>query len=543
MKHLGGGLLILVMGCASAPSGDRSSVRFAARPIVRAVVPALDVSKRPSEHAPGPNIYFFEASRRRALDALRPEAPRPARDINALGEVPRSSWYAGRPVPAPEAMAAGAGGIAPTPPFEIVGSKSAGVAVGFIVEDATGRNYLLKLEGADFPEIETAAHAIVHRLVWAAGYHVTKDHLFAFDAEQLHIGEGATVSRGLLDRRLTPAKLDEMLRTAARNDDGRLRGFASEFVEGVPLGGFPQVGTRPGDPNDLIPHEDRRALRGLLPWAAWVGHTDMKDGNTLDAWIERDGGHFVRHHLIDFGKALGGFSRIDHVPKLGYGYLIDPRTISSSLFSLGAHVHPWENRQIPKLRGLGWFAAEPFEPSEWRPFAPYLPFAKADPDDILWGALRMARVSRAHVEVAVRAGRLSDPRAEKYLLETLLVRREKVLEWAFARRAPLDAFALGPSARDPAALGGRRLCWSDWAADPLPEAELDGRPVAVAAVGPRTEGGRACAELPPGDGYRVLRLRSTRGRITEVHLTPVDGALAVVGLVRGEYGAMTSAHP
>jgi hypothetical protein len=322
------------------------------------------------------------------------------------------------------------------------------------------------------------------------------------------------------------------------------RALASRFVDGEPLGGTPPEGVRADDPNDRVPHERRRSLRGLFPIAAWLDHVDMRPMNTLDVWTSTTGGrHYVEHLLIDFGKALGGLARVDRVPAAGFGGpILDPRRLFGGLFTLGLWVPAWERRGSPELRGVGWFEAEPFDPGAWRPVAPYIPFRARDPNDDLWGALRMARLGEAHLRAAVAAGRYSDPRAARYLVETLRARQRAVLAWAFARRAPLDAFAVE----------GGQLCFEDWAPLARPGVDahrLELHPLPVGSGEARRVGrlpaadrpGRRCATLPPPRRRAVARIVTGGDRVTEVHLGR-DGR-DVVGIVRGRVGAMRHAHP
>ena len=57
----------------------------------------------------------------------------------------------------------------------------------------------------------------------------------------------------------------------------------------APVGGFRYYGTRPDDPNDVVPHEHRRELRALQVFGAWTNLVDMKAGNTLDTVITENG--------------------------------------------------------------------------------------------------------------------------------------------------------------------------------------------------------------------------------------------------------------
>ena len=72
----------------------------------------------------------------------------------------------------------------------------------------------------------------------------------------------STVRRQLLD--------------VVREPDGSMRATASRYVDGEPVGPFRYYGTRTDDPNDVIDHEQRRELRGLRLFAAWLNHDDQR---------------------------------------------------------------------------------------------------------------------------------------------------------------------------------------------------------------------------------------------------------------------------
>ena len=64
-------------------------------------------------------------------------------------------------------------------------------------------------------------------------------------------------------------------------------------------------GTRPDDPNDIVPHEHRRELRALKVFAAWTNLVDLKALNTMDTLITENGKARVRHYLLDVGSTFG----------------------------------------------------------------------------------------------------------------------------------------------------------------------------------------------------------------------------------------------
>ena len=97
----------------------------------------------------------------------------------------------------------------------------------------------------------------------------------------------------------------EVLERAHRNADGTFRAAAARLLKGKILGGFRYEGTRPDDPNDIVPHEHRRELRALRVFGAWTNLTDMKAGNTLDVLEPVNGRGIVKHYLQDVGSTFG----------------------------------------------------------------------------------------------------------------------------------------------------------------------------------------------------------------------------------------------
>ena len=96
-----------------------------------------------------------------------------------------------------------------------------------------------------------------------------------------------------------------LLARADRDADGSYRVILSKATPGRPVGRIKFHGTRADDPNDVIPHEHRRELRGYFVFAAWLNHVDAKGINSLSSLITENGRSFIRHYLLDFGSALG----------------------------------------------------------------------------------------------------------------------------------------------------------------------------------------------------------------------------------------------
>jgi hypothetical protein len=455
-------LIALACGCASSPLGQ---LRFENRSPIVALADQRPIAE-PEEHEDGKITASAGALlRTEPMYLLSVPGAQPALDVNALEEVPDSSWFTNRIgqhelSPAELARGPGSGGPDRSRPLRVLSSKQAGTAPGLVVEDAAGERYFLKLDPI-WPETETGADVVVQRLLWAAGYNVPDNEVIGLARSELVLAEDATQKDELgVKRPFTGQALDALLAAAPLRRDGRYRVLASKFLPGKPLGGFAPLGLRSDDANDRIPHEHRRTVRAQQVFFAWLGHTDVKPANTLDTWIEQPEGSgrgYVLHHLLDFGKALGVWGRDRAREADGYAAQFEYGVAWRSLLSFGLWRRPWEGVHAPSLRGVGRYEAEHFDPAIYSPTNPYAPFLYADRQDGFWAARIIARFRRDHIAAAVDAGRYSDPRARDYLIDTIVARQRKTLRHWFAQVAPLDRFRVQTSTP------GVRVCAVDLA--------------------------------------------------------------------------------
>lgn len=441
-----------VTACSSHVTGP-GKLRFAvADPVT--LVNDRAPSKVPSSFDAGLVEYYWQEDfAQPARRLLTVGELRPAANVNSLGAVPDSAWFTNRtPTPAEIERGPGGGGPDPSEPWHVVGVKVGGAAIGITITDARGDKYVLKFDEKGHPETESAADVIVQRLAWACGYNVPENHVVTFARSQLVLDEKAEVKfRNGKKRSMTEADLETYL-ALADQEGGTYRGLASKLIAGKLIGGIDPTGTRDGDPNDRVPHELRRDLRGQRLLWAWVNHIDLKSQNSL---ASHDRGYTTWYHL-DFGESLGVDARTTGRTHLGHHGAYAWSDWVKNLVTFGFRVQPYERpSRVPALRGLGVFEAESFDPATWVPNHNWRPTDVADRFDELWAAEILMRLSRAHVEAAVRAGKYTDPRTTSYLVETLVARQRKIGRYAFSRVAPL--FGVGATVTPK----GVEVCFDD----------------------------------------------------------------------------------
>jgi hypothetical protein len=360
--------------------------------------------------------------------------PREAANVDETDQVRLpSTWWQPRlgfrPV-TPEEMLNGAGpSTGPAPGrWTVTKAKGQGVTPGFQVKDSLGARFLLKFDSPGHADLTSAADVIGSHLFWAAGYNVPDNAIAYFRIEDLDIGKDATWTDARGQKQpVTKDYLTRLLAQATPPVEGRYRCLASRFVDGKPIGPYEYSGRRRDDPEDLIPHELRRELRGMWALCAWVNHADSRGPNSLDTWVKGPDRSFVRHHLIDFGAILGSSSSGERAYQTGTEYYADFLVGSRALVTLGLAPFAWESVVDPGLPSVGFVESKVFDPSSWRPDYANPAFDERTVRDIRWGVRIIAGFSDEMIRTAVAAARYSDPRAADYVIAVLIERRDKLV--------------------------------------------------------------------------------------------------------------------
>jgi hypothetical protein len=455
-----------------------------------------------------------------------------ARSINTIDEVADSSWFTNRiltrPVPVAEAVRGPLTDDGPAPgTWSITRSKQAGFAPGFTMKDAKGTTWFVSFDAHGHPEAATGAIVVANKIFWTLGYWQVENHLIDIRPDQLLIADAATMMppSGIV-RRFRPSDLADVLRRAHRSDDGTYRAVAARAVPGRPIGGFRYHGTRPDDPNDLVPHEHRRELRALKVFGAWTNLVDMKAGNTLDAVVTENGRSVVRHYLQDVGSTFGTGANGPREYDEGWESLYDGDLTAKRLVRMGFFFRPWQTVRYSEYPAIGRFEGAEFDPSTWRPRVPTAALRHARPDDTFWAARRVMAFSDDLIRAIVKTGRYSDPKAEQYLADVLIERRDKIGTTYLTAVNPIVNVALDGSGRlvfENAAVnagvakppaGGYLVRWSTFDNNTGAAAPL-GSPTVVAGTEARAPGSL------PNAGFVKLEVSAIQPAI-ESWAAPVD---------------------
>ncbi|HVU49279.1 MAG TPA: hypothetical protein VHL80_01265 [Polyangia bacterium] len=488
------------------------------------------------------------------------EGATPALDVNALDEVPCSTWFCARNhlhAMTPEEVAAGPPAAPPALPFTIVKGKDEGAATGFQVVDARGHKFMLKVDPAGHLGMATGGEIVGYRVFHAAGYWVPGAFHVDVRDEDLRLDPEATFKLwGVEKRPLTWQRVRAQLAGVARLPDGRIRAVAVPWIPGEILGGFDLKGRRADDPNDRIPHERRRSLRASWVLYAWLAVLDPSSINTMDSVVSVDGRRFVRHWHFDFGCALGSSTTRQQSAAEQGEYPVEVGRSLRAFFSLGLYHRPFEDQRdawrslVEEHPSIGYLPAETFDPDAFRTNRKLPTHVRMTERDAYWGTKLVTAFTDAQLEAVVAAADLP-PADAAYAVHALEVRRD-----ILGRRYLRAVAAVEDPATSPT---GGEVCFQDLAiargyahpAEARYHVEVDdGRGGRLYTGDHRPDGPTSCVPLAASDvgtGYRIVSITTTLDggagapgrtatKASRVHLRWRDAErrFVVVGLERDE---------
>jgi len=434
---------VLVVAAASALLAGAQTPKFYPDDPIWVTPESANVTKPASRKIDAMFDFLYQSFR------ARPANPAPSEAVNTLGEVPNSSWFTNRHGASTRMSIAqlrrGAGNEnAPSGPYLVIAGKTDGITPGFTIRDSKGKVFFVKPDPQSNPEMASAADVIVAKFFYALGYNVPENYVLKFKNTELSIGKEATVRGATGQKRtMSAGDLAVILEKVPRDKDGRLRVVASLRLAGEVIGPFRYEGTRQDDPNDVVPHERRRDLRGLHVFAAWLNHTDAKSGNSLDTVI-RDGARAtIRHHLIDFGSALGSDSDTAKNARYGNEYIFPKgREALAGIFKFGSAPKHWETVSYPADLAIGRLEATLFDPEKWTSNYPNPAFVNRRADDEYWAAKKVMAFTDDDIKAIVETGEFDDPGVVIYLTRTLAARRDKIGQTYFHKVLAVDDFRI-----------------------------------------------------------------------------------------------------
>jgi hypothetical protein len=366
-------------------------------------------------------------------------------NINTLGEVPDSSWFTNRIgirdlskdelLRGPNQLNGPEKGT-----WTIIEAKSQGVSPGFTIRDSKGEIYFIKFDPKNSPQLATSAEVVATKFFHTFGYNVPENYIALMHVDQLKIGSEAIITDENGQKRPMRKSDIKVILSKVPMLDGAVQVVASRKISGELLGPFKYRGTRSDDANDIFAHEDRRELRGMRIFAAWLNHDEPTAINTLDSYQGQSGQGFVKHYLIDFGSAFGSDSVRPNDRRSGNEYEIEWGPILKSAFTLGFMDRDWRTIHYPEYPSVERFESQYFQPEKWKPDYPNPAFNRMLPDDAYWATKIVMRFTDDIVTSIVNAGQYENPGAEDYVIRTLIERRNKIVNYYLSLLPPLDNF-------------------------------------------------------------------------------------------------------
>jgi hypothetical protein len=379
-----------------------------------------------------------------------------ARNVNTVDEVPDGPFFlnrAGR-IPLTPALVARAANTddGPAPgPWKVVSAKTSGVTQGFTIRDAHGTKWFLKFDPPGWRGMATGSDIVGAKLFWALGYYTTEYHIVRVVYSNLVIADDAKFTPpGGVKRPMRREDLDRILELVARDPDGSYRAIASKAVPGTYVGRIRYDGTRADDPNDVVPHEHRRELRGYFVFSAWLNHVDVKSDQSIVTVMTEGGRKFIRTYLLDWSSGLGSSGVRPRDGWEGYEPEFEPLAdIAMRAATFGLIVPEWRRLSFYESPAVGRLVRDEtsWDPERWQPYITNSAFRHARADDKFWAAYKMTFITEEMVRAAVKEGQFGNPDAEEHLVKSIMTRRARVLSTYLPAVNPIVDPELGQDGR------------------------------------------------------------------------------------------------
>jgi hypothetical protein len=360
-----------------------------------------------------------------------------AKNTNTVDEVPDSNFFVNRAgrLSLTTAMVARASNTSNGPApgkWSIVSAKSDGITPGFTIRDAMNQLWFIKFDPPGWRAMATGSEIVAAKLFWAAGYHTAEYSIASLVPANLEIAPNTKITpMGEMARPMQRSDIFRLLSSADQDPDGSYRVIASKAAPGRPVGRLSFHGTRADDPNDIVPHEHRRELRGYFVFAAWLNHVDAKGINSLSSLVTEGGHTFIRHYLLDFGSALGSAAVGPREGWEGYEPLVEDKAdIGRRILGLGFDIPEWRTMDFFESRSIGRLPRDHsnWNPAKWSPHITNAAFRHMRPDDTFWAAQKLAAISDDMIKAAVAEGQFGDPPSEEFLAKAISQRRTRILQ-------------------------------------------------------------------------------------------------------------------
>lgn len=413
-------LAFTAWGCSYRPA------RFADRPAVTEVADDAPIPQ-PRRRELDWDWYLSDVYLRRGvLHALDPKRPGDAEDVNALDDVPRSSWFQplGPTLALLEPPLTEDG--PPIPPLTLVPDVPRANDDGVCVVDGRGVRYELRRDRSDRPEMRTSAAAIASRLIRAFGLLTPEVHVVFVGATDF----GSSVAEA------PPEPIRRFLQSGPPSVDGRYRVSATRWPVGIDVGVSESYDVRSDDPNDAIPHRNRRTLRSLKVLGAWLAISSINPRKTRDAYVGQPWSGHIRHYLVGLEDALGAGAVVGRQKEQGLrtdlGGGMGFNLVTFGLWP-GSDSLPTQRRML----ALG-NIDENVDAAGFEASPPYGPISFFQDADGYWAAKRIAAIPLATIVDAVESARIHDSSARLALVRLIVARRQAVVAHWYAQVSPVE---------------------------------------------------------------------------------------------------------